>query len=92
MARRDARYGLISICAAGAMAGAFLLITSKLDALRGEGEAYAEKLMEAGVTVTFTRYLGVLHDFVMLNGANGYAATRAAIAQANAMLRRALAA
>ena len=25
MARRDARYGLISICAAGAMAGAFLL-------------------------------------------------------------------
>jgi acetyl-CoA acetyltransferase len=25
MARRDARYGLVSICAAGAMAGAFLL-------------------------------------------------------------------
>jgi acetyl-CoA acetyltransferase len=25
MARRNARYGLISICAAGAMAGAFLL-------------------------------------------------------------------
>jgi acetyl-CoA acetyltransferase family protein len=28
MARRDARYGLISICAAGAMAGAFLLTRS----------------------------------------------------------------
>ena len=25
LARRDARYGLVSICAAGAMAGAFLL-------------------------------------------------------------------
>ncbi len=68
-----------------------LVITSGLDAQGREGEAYADRLIAAGVTVTFSRYLGVLHDFLMLSDGNGCAAARAAIAQANAMLRRALA-
>jgi acetyl esterase len=68
-----------------------LVITSELDARRDQGETYAGQLVTAGVSVTFTRYLGVRHDFVMLNAGTGCAAAGAAIAQANAMLRRAFA-
>ena len=32
-----------------------------------DGEAYALKLLEAGVPVTAVRYHGTIHDFVMLN-------------------------
>lgn len=35
--------------------------------LRDEGEAYARKLISAGVPVTATRYVGTIRDFVMLN-------------------------
>ncbi len=37
---------------------------------------------------TATRYLGTIHDFVMLNAITDTPAARAAIAQANAALRR----
>jgi len=37
-----------------------------MDVLRDESEAYAHKLMEAGVIVTAVRYHGTIHDFVML--------------------------
>lgn len=66
-----------------------LIITSENDVLRDEGEAYAHKLNEAGVTVTATRYLGTIHDFVMLNVLSDTPAARAAIDQANEMLQRA---
>jgi acetyl esterase len=36
--------------------------------LRDEGEAYARKLISAGLPVTATRYLGTIRDFVMANG------------------------
>jgi acetyl esterase len=36
--------------------------------LRDEGEACARKLISVGVSVTATRYLGTIGDFVMLNG------------------------
>ena len=60
------------------------------DVLRDEGEAYARKLWEAGVRVTYTRYIGTIHDFVMLNPLAGTPAVRAAIAQGIDALRVAL--
>lgn len=45
-----------------------LILTSENDVLRDEGEGYARKLLEAGVSVTAVRYLGTIHDFMMLNG------------------------
>jgi acetyl esterase len=65
------------------------VIVAENDLLRDEGEAYARKLDQAGVAVTSTRYNGVIHDFVMLNGVAGSPATRAAIAQGNAALKQA---
>ncbi|GHK03421.1 hypothetical protein SY2F82_52520 [Streptomyces sp. Y2F8-2] len=62
------------------------------DVLRDEGEAYANKLRQAGVPVTAVRYQGVIHDFVMLNALRGTHAAEAAIRQAVAALRTALAA
>jgi len=44
-----------------------LLVVDENDILRDEGEAYAHKLMDAGVDVTSVRYLGTVHDFAMLN-------------------------
>jgi acetyl esterase len=67
-----------------------LVITAENDVLRDEAEAYARRLWKAGVRVTSTRYLGTIHDFVMLNAIADTPAARGAIAQANAALRSAL--
>jgi acetyl esterase len=64
-----------------------LIITGECDVLRDEGEAYAHKLIEAGVNVTATRYLAIIHDFVMLNALSDTPAACGAIAQANDHLR-----
>lgn len=68
-----------------------LVITDENDVLRDEGEAYAHQLMAAGVRVTATRYLGTIHDFVLLNPITESPAVRGAIAQASLALRQALA-
>jgi acetyl esterase/lipase len=69
-----------------------LLIVDEADVLRDEGEAYAARLRAAGVAVTAVRYDGIVHDFMMLNPLSEAQATRAAVAQAIATLREALAA
>ena len=67
-----------------------LVITAENDPLRNEGEAYAHKLQQAGVSVTATRYNGMIHDFVLLNAIRGVAGTQAAIQQVNDGIREAL--
>jgi acetyl esterase len=69
-----------------------LVITDENDVLRDEGEAYAHKLMQANVTVTATRYLGTIHDFMMLNAIADTSAVLGAVDQASEMLKKALAA
>ncbi len=68
-----------------------LVITDENDVLRDEGEAYAHKLIQAGVNVTAVRYIGTIHDFVMLNALAGTPATCSAIGLAIENLRIALA-
>jgi acetyl esterase len=68
-----------------------LLITAELDVLRDEGEAYARKLQEACVRTTCTRYIGTIHDFVMLNALADTPAARGAVGQAVSALSSALA-
>lgn len=63
-----------------------LVITDQNDVLRDEGEAYAHKLMQAGVPVVAIRYLGTFHDFVMLNALAQTPATQSAINQAGRAL------
>jgi acetyl esterase len=60
--------------------------------LRDEGEAYALKLLEAGVRVTAVRYHGTIHDFAMLNALADDPAPRGAIEQSSQMLKLALSA
>jgi acetyl esterase len=69
-----------------------LIVTDENDVLRDEGEAYAHKLMAAGVDVAAVRCLGTIHDFMMLNALARTPAVRSAISLTNDTLRRALSA
>jgi acetyl esterase len=69
-----------------------LVITAEADVLRDEGEAYAGRLRAAGVRASAARFLGTIHDFVLLNDLAGSPAARGAMALAAAWLREGFAA
>jgi acetyl esterase/lipase len=65
------------------------VIVDENDVLRDEGEAYARRLIEAGVPTTIVRYDAIMHDFMMLNPVRETQATTAAVEQAIHVLRKA---
>ncbi len=67
-----------------------LIQTAENDVLRDEGEAYARKLNEAGVQVTFTRYGGLIHDYGLLNPLSSVPAVKTALLQAASVIKAAL--
>jgi acetyl esterase len=88
----DVRDWRASPLAAGSLAGVppALVMTAGFDPLCDEGEAYARRLREAGVTVDYLCYGGMIHGFLpmgrMLDTANR------AVSHAAASLRQVLAA
>ena len=67
-----------------------LVIVDENDVLRDEGEAYAKRLIEAGVDVTAVRILATHHDFALLNALAGTPACKAAVQMASEKLAAAL--
>jgi len=65
-----------------------VVLTAECDPLRDQGEAYARRLMDAGVPATVKRYDGMIHVFFNLGGIID--GGRTAIADAAAALKTAL--
>lgn len=64
-----------------------LVITDENDVLRNEGEFFADRLVQAEVDVTTTRYPHTMHDFMMLNPITEAPEPRGAINQTANWLR-----
>jgi acetyl esterase len=62
-----------------------MVVTAELDPLRDEGEAYAEKLRQAGVPVKLKRYDGLIHGFFSMTGV--FEQAKQAVADAAAEIR-----
>jgi acetyl esterase len=67
-----------------------LVVTAEFDPLRDEGEAYAERLRQAGGDAVTSRYDGQIHGFYGLDSL--FEGSRTATAETIAALRRALSA
>ena len=65
-----------------------LVLTAEFDPLRDEGEAYADRLREAGVPVVTSRYDGMIHGFYGLD--NLFDSAKRATRETTAALRDAL--
>ncbi len=70
--RSDPRASPLLAADVGGLAPAFIL-TCGFDPLRDEGEAYAERLEEAGVPTTLRREPDLVHGFVNAVGLGGRA-------------------
>ncbi|OBI76090.1 alpha/beta hydrolase, partial [Mycobacterium asiaticum] len=62
-----------------------IVVTAECDPIRDWGERYADRLRDAGVQTTCTRYPGMYHGFLMRSEAT--ARGRLAIAETGALLR-----
>ncbi len=67
-----------------------LIITAENDVLRDEGEAYARKLIEAGVDTACVRINNTCHDFMLLNALRDSKATQTAYKLLCELLQNAL--
>jgi acetyl esterase len=67
-----------------------LVIVDENDILRDEGEAYARKLIQAGVEVTPLRILATHHDYALLNALADTPATRTTVELVSEKLSAAL--
>jgi len=65
-----------------------LIQTAENDPLRDEGEAYGRKLREAGVNCITTRYIGMIHDFGLLNAIRNVPAVNSSILQVTTELKK----
>jgi acetyl esterase len=66
-----------------------VVVTAELDVLRDEGEAYADRLSEAGVETERRRYDGLVHGFLRMAGVVDR--SEQALTEIAALLRNALA-
>jgi acetyl esterase/lipase len=62
-----------------------VVVTAEADPIRDWGERYADRLRDAGVQTTVTRYPGIYHGFMMRSEAT--ARGRLAVAEVGALLR-----
>lgn len=85
--RRDPRASPLFAERVEGLAPAFVA-TAGFDPLRDEGEAYANKLRDAGVPVTYRCYRSLFHGFFSASG--GLESARAPLVEAAAALRDAL--
>ncbi|MFE0377602.1 alpha/beta hydrolase [Streptomyces inhibens] len=67
-----------------------LILTAEADVLRDEGEAYAARLREAGVSVVSMRYHGTVHGFVLFDALRASDVSRSARTQVMDTLHAAL--
>ncbi|MGW0998992.1 alpha/beta hydrolase [Streptomyces sp. NPDC002523] len=67
-----------------------LILTAEADVLRDEGENYAVRLRQAGVSVVSVRYHGTVHGFVLFDALRGSDTSRAARTQTVDTLHEAL--
>ncbi|WP_183096423.1 alpha/beta hydrolase fold domain-containing protein, partial [Nocardioides stalactiti] len=85
--RNDPRISIAFADIPAGLAPAYL-VTAGFDPLRDEGEAYAERMAEAGVEVEMVRFAGLIHGFVNIVGVGS--SSRAAVDEIADRMRTAL--